>query len=79
MTDSGRTLSPGVLTDVHTPMHTGVMTPHLLLITTAQGATVAVRFPSADAARDWEDEHEMDLGTVVGLIPLVTKAEALRG
>lgn len=54
-------------------------TTHLLLVQTDRGHTVAVQFPSANAARDWEDEHEMELGTVIGCVPVVTKAEALRG
>lgn len=52
---------------------------HLLLIQTDQDEIVAVRFPSAEAARDWEDEHEVEIGTVVGCVRVVTKAEALRG
>lgn len=55
------------------------MTPYLLLVQTDRGHTIAVKFPSADAARDWEDEHEMELGTVIGCVPLVSKREALRG
>lgn len=54
-------------------------TAHLLLITTEQGGTMAVRFPSADAAQQWEEQHEDELGEVIGLVPVVTKAEALRG
>lgn len=51
---------------------------HLLLIQTREGGTVAVRFPSRDAASKWEDEHEYELGEVIGLVTVVTKAEALR-
>lgn len=53
-------------------------TPHLLLIQTGDG-TIAVRFPSAQAARDWEDAHEGELGEVIGCVPLASKSEALRG
>lgn len=55
------------------------MTAHLLLIQTDEGGTIAVRFPSQEAAREWEDEHENELGEVIGCVPVVTKAEALRG
>jgi hypothetical protein len=51
----------------------------VLLIQTDAGDTIAVRFPSIAAARDWEDEHEMELGTVIGTARVVTKTEALRG
>jgi hypothetical protein len=52
-------------------------TAHVLLVETDEGGIVAVRFPSVDAARQWEDEHE-DRLTVVGCFPVTTKAEALR-
>lgn len=51
------------------------MSAHVLLIETAQGATVAVRFPSIDAAREWEDAHPDVEG--VGCAVLVTRKEAL--
>lgn len=55
-------------------------TAAVLLIQTPQGDTVALTFPSIAAARDWEDEHEMELpGTVVGAVRVATKREALRG
>lgn len=54
------------------------MTPHMLLITNAQGSIDAVRFPSADAARDWEDANSHRLGEVVGCVPVSTKREVLR-
>lgn len=50
------------------------MTPHILLVTTGQGSTVGVRFPSAEAAREWEDAHPDVEG--VGCVPLVTKSQA---
>lgn len=33
----------------------------VLLIQTDDGNTIAVSFPSVAAARDWEDEHEMEV------------------
>lgn len=60
-------------------MTSAATTPHLLLIMNFQGSTIAVRFPSAAAAEEWEEQHENELGEVVGLVPIVTKAEALRG
>jgi hypothetical protein len=53
------------------------MTPHLLLIENREGSTVAVRFPSAAAAQEWEDAHA-DKVEAISLVPIVTKAEALR-
>lgn len=50
----------------------------LLLIQTDDGDTIALRFPSVAAARDWEDAHEMEI-TVIGTARLVNKTEALRG
>ena len=55
------------------------MTGTLLLIQTDDGDTIALRFPSVAAARDWEDAHEMEIGTVIGTARIVTKTEALRG
>ena len=50
----------------------------VLLIQTDDGNTIAVSFPSVAAARDWEDEHEMELGTVIGTAFVVSKKEAIR-
>jgi hypothetical protein len=63
------------------PYHDNPMTTTgtVLLIQTDAGDTIAVRFPSIAAARDWEDEHEMELGTVIGTARVVSKTEALRG
>ena len=49
----------------------------MLLVSTAQGEIVAVRFASAQEARDWEDENEADL-SVSGCARVVSKSEALR-
>lgn len=54
-------------------------TTTVLLIQTDDGNTIAVSFPSVAAARDWEDEHEMELGTVIGTARVVSKTEARRG
>lgn len=55
------------------------MTGTLLLVQT-ENETLAIRFPSVAAARDWEDEHEMDMpGTIIGTARVVSMAEALRG
>lgn len=61
------------------PMHTSSprkSAPAVLLVETSSGETVAVRFPSVDAAREWEDAHEGAL-TVVGAPRLVSRKEAL--
>lgn len=50
---------------------------HVLLVETAAGDVVAVRFPTAAAARDWQDQHDDQL-TAVGCPRVVTRAEALR-
>lgn len=49
----------------------------VLLVETAEGGTVAVRFADVDAARAWEDDHDTSV-TAVGCPPLVSRAEALR-
>ena len=51
------------------------MNAHVLVIATDRGE-VAVSFPSLDAARYWEDEHETEI-TALGCFPIVSKAEAL--
>lgn len=51
------------------------MTAHLL-VETDQGEVVAVRFPSVEAARSWEDQNP-DLA-VRGVARSVTKSEALK-
>lgn len=49
--------------------------PAVLLVETTDGNVVAVRFPSVDAARAWEDSHpEVQ---AVGCPRLVSRAEAL--
>lgn len=53
------------------------MSAGILLVETAQGATVGVRFPDDDAARAWEDQHDTEL-TAVGWVPIVNRTEALR-
>jgi hypothetical protein len=52
--------------------------PYLLLIEDGQGDTIGVRFPTAEAAREWEDEHQMEIGTVRGVVRVVTTAEAIK-
>lgn len=53
-------------------------TPHVLILDPDRGGEVlAVRFPSREAARAWEDEH--DPGVVLGCFPIVTPSAALRG
>lgn len=51
------------------------MSKHILLIEDNEGGVIGVAFPSADAARDWEDTHEV---SAVGCVPLMTPAAALR-
>lgn len=51
------------------------MTGVVLLMDTSDGDVVAVRFPDVEAARDWEDEHEVP-GR--GVIRLVGQQESLR-
>ena len=53
------------------------MTKVALLVDTAEGDVVAVQFATPDAARDWEDKHELDL-TGRGVVRVVTRAEALK-
>lgn len=50
-------------------------TPHVLLVEGDQGETIALRFASASAARDWEDAHPAV--QAVGCVPLVTQAQAI--
>lgn len=50
----------------------------VVLLVEDKDGMVAVRFPNLDAARAWEDKHEMRLDTVRGVCPIVTPAEALR-
>lgn len=59
-------------------MTTAATAPHFLLLANSEGDLVAVRFPSVDAARAWEDEHEEEV-EVNGCVRIVSKAEALRG
>lgn len=55
------------------------MTKYMLIIETQTGDTAVIgNFPSVQAARSWEDEHE-DKVTVIGCVPVIPKAEALRG
>jgi hypothetical protein len=49
----------------------------ILLVETAEGDTVGVRFPDMDAARDWEDKHPFDVQGV-GCVRLVTRTQALQ-
>ena len=51
-------------------------TAHILLVETAEGGNVAVRFPSAAAAQDWDDDHP-DIETI-GLVPVVSATAAIR-
>lgn len=53
----------------------GVMTPHILLVNSPEGNVEAIRFPSADTARDWEDAHPNI--EAVGCVRIATKWEAL--
>lgn len=50
------------------------LVPHVLLVETAEGGTLAVRFPSRSAAEAW-DERNPDIETI-GMAPLCTQAEA---
>ena len=50
---------------------------YVLIINTSCGDQVAVRFPNAIAARNWEDDHEMEVGAAIGCIRIVSKACAL--
>lgn len=54
-----------------------MMAAVILLVETAEGAAVAVRFADGEAARDWEDAHTTEV-TGLGLAPIVTRTEALR-
>lgn len=68
-----------VLTYVMTPCNDSRMntnTAHILLIQTREGGTAAVRFPSAEAAREWDDAHP-DVESV-GNVPMYTRSEAAR-
>lgn len=49
-------------------------TPHVLLIETREGATVAVRFASIDLARDFEDQMGLN---AIGCVPLLTQTAAI--
>jgi hypothetical protein len=51
------------------------MARHALLLETAQGATIAVLFDSAEAARDWEDQNPDVVS--VGLAAVVNRPTAL--
>src|SRR5690606_9608127 len=53
-----------------------VQTAAVLLVDGEQGNVEAIRFPSQDAARDWEDEHE-DVLTVHGATLLTGKSSIL--
>ena len=52
------------------------MSAHVLIITTPNRGGVAVRFPNSNAAREWEDKHELEIGTVIGCFPIVSTAAA---
>lgn len=49
--------------------------PAVLLVESAQGDTIGIRFPSRNTARDWEDRHP--LVSVVGCVDLVTQRDAI--
>jgi hypothetical protein len=47
----------------------------VLLVETVQGGSVAVRFPNAKAARDWEDENGVN---GLGVAPYLSSNDALK-
>jgi hypothetical protein len=50
-------------------------TPAVLMVDTPEGNTIAIRFPSRDAARSWEDRHPTVV--VSGCLDLVTQCGAV--
>lgn len=48
----------------------------VLLVESVRGDIIGVRFPTVEAARQWEDEHEDEI-TARGVVRLVSRSEAL--
>jgi hypothetical protein len=58
-------------------MDTTVKLGVVLLVDDDQGDVMAIRFRDTETARGWEDEHDLEIGTVRGVARVVTPAEAL--